>query len=125
MEQRLLEALTATEAHGRTYADAMEQRLLQGTAQAIADVEARGRAYADAMEGRIRQDVQAESAETRRHFDVVAEGLRSEIRLVGEGVLTLDQKHDRLREEMHQEFARVDRRILRLEARVLPEEEPS
>ena len=99
----------------------MEQRLLQ----AIAAPEGRGRGGADATEARIRQDVQAESAETRRHFDVVGENLRSEIRLVAEGVVTLDQKHDRLREEMWQELARVDWRVLRLEARTLPDQERS
>lgn len=99
----------------------MQQRLLQ----AIAAAEGGGRAYADAMEARIRQDVQAESAETRRHFDVVGENLRSEIRLVAEGVVTLDQKHDRLREEMREELARVDRRVLRLEARALPDQDRS
>ena len=97
----------------------MEQRLLQAIAQAIATAETSSRAYADAMETRIRQDVRAESAETRRHFDVVAEDLRSEVRLVAEGVVALDQKHDRLRDEMREEFSKVGHRLLRLEARVL------
>lgn len=37
--------------------------------------------------------------ETRRHFDVVAEGLRGEIRVVAEGHLGLGQQLQVLREE--------------------------
>lgn len=57
--------------------------------------------------------------ETRRHSGVVAEGLRDEIRLVAEGVLTVDQKLERFRGEVAEEFRRVDTRLLRLEARIL------
>lgn len=58
------------------------------------------------------------AAETRRHFDVVAERLMDRIQLVGEGVIGVDQKLDRFRAEVAHEFRRVDRRLLRLEARV-------
>jgi hypothetical protein len=44
------------------------------------------------------------SGEIKRHFDVVAEGLRSHIRLVAEGVTGLDEKltleFQRVREEI-------------------------
>ncbi|HEX9668256.1 MAG TPA: hypothetical protein VGC93_02120 [Thermoanaerobaculia bacterium] len=43
--------------------------------------------------------------DTRRHMDVVAEGLRAEIRLVAEGVVMVDSKVDRLRGDMTAEFA--------------------
>ena len=119
MEQRLLQAIAAVEASGRAHAEAAEAR-----ARAHADAAAaRAQAHADAIGGRIREEMQAEGAKTRRHFDVVAESLRAEIKLVAEGVVTLDQKHERLRAEMHEGFARVDRRLLRLEARVLAPEE--
>jgi hypothetical protein len=39
------------------------------------------------------------------------------IQLVGEGVLGVDQKLDRFRGEVAEEFRKVDRRMLRLEAR--------
>ncbi|HZN49119.1 MAG TPA: hypothetical protein VFD81_00735 [Methylomirabilota bacterium] len=41
------------------------------------------------------------------------------IQLVGEGVLGVDQKLDRFRGEVAEEFRKVDRRLLRLEARVI------
>jgi len=42
-----------------------------------------------------------------------------QIRLVAEGVVNVDQKLDRFRAEVSDEFRQVDRRLLRLEARVL------
>jgi phytoene/squalene synthetase len=55
--------------------------------------------------------------ETRRHFDVVAEGLRSDVRAIAEGHALLNDKLDRFQLEVRREFRRVDRRLLRLEAR--------
>lgn len=46
-----------------------------------------------------------EMEEVKRHFGVVADGLRSEIRLVAEGHAGLDQKLDETRQEMS-EFRR-------------------
>ena len=67
----------------------------------------------------IRAEIAASAAETRRHFDVVADRLMDKIQLVGEGVITVDQKLDRFRGEVAEEFRRVDRRLLRLEARTI------
>ena len=41
------------------------------------------------------------------------------IELVGEGVIGVDQKLDRFRGDVAEEFRRVDRRLLRLEARAI------
>jgi len=60
--------------------------------------------------------VEARTTETRRHFDVVAEDMQSKVQLVAEGLLALDQKVERFREEVHEDFCKVDRRLLRLEA---------
>ena len=72
----------------------------------------------------------AEVAEIKRHFDVVAEQLESQVKLVAEAVSAVDVKIDReigvLREEMHTEFeetramirlsyAELDRRLRALE----------
>ncbi len=65
------------------------------------------------------QHVEATAAGTRRHFDVVGEGLLGKIELVAEGLATLDQRMERFRGEVHENFAKVDRRLLRLEARIL------
>jgi len=63
-----------------------------------------------------RGDLAAQIAEARRHMDVVAERLRSDIALVAEGVVTL---REHLGTEMRQGFETLDRRVMRLEARLL------
>lgn len=57
----------------------------------------------------LRQEVRDTAAETRRHFDVVAEYLRHDIRGIAEGVIGLSERVDRLgtglRTEMDERFA--------------------
>ncbi len=72
----------------------------------------------DQLRLELRQDIQASAAETRRHFEVIAESLCAEIQVVAEGFSTLDEKVDRFRDEVHQEFSKVDRRFLHLDARI-------
>jgi hypothetical protein len=55
--------------------------------------------------------------ETRRHFDVVGEGLRADIRAIAEGHAGLVERLDQFQQEVRRDFRRVDRRLLRLEAR--------
>lgn len=69
----------------------------------------------DRLQQELRHDIQASAAETRRHFEVVAESLRSDIQLVAEGVTALDEKLERFRNEVRQEFSKVDRRLLHLD----------
>jgi len=76
-------------------------------------------ASAAAVKSDLRAEIAASAAETRRHFDVVADRLMDKIQLVGEGVIRVDQKLDRFRGEVGEEFQRVDRRLLRLEARII------
>ena len=64
-------------------------------------------------------EIRASATETRRHFDVVADRLLDKIQLVGEDVIGVDQKLDRFRGEVGDEFRRVDQRLLRLEARII------
>ena len=75
------------------------------------------RAYVDTSAAETRAYIHASEAETRRHFDVVAEGLRSDIRAIAEGHAMLNDKLDGFQAEVRREFRRVDRRLLRLEAR--------
>jgi len=74
-----------------------------------------------------KEELGAQQAETRRHFDAVAEGLRGQMRLLAEGVATLDEKLNRFREEVAGElqemktmirisYAELDRRIQELES---------
>ena len=62
----------------------------------------------------LREEIARSAAETRRHFDVVAEHVLSRVQLVAEGVAMVDQNVDRLRAEVDQRFEQVDRRLLRL-----------
>jgi hypothetical protein len=74
---------------------------------------------ANGIRAELRAEIAASAAETRRHFDVVADRLADKIQLVGEGVIGVDQKLDRFRGEVADEFRRVDQRLLRLEARTV------
>jgi len=66
----------------------------------------------------VRREIAESAAETRRHFDVVAESLRSTIQVIAEGMLTVDRKLDRFADDVHDEFRKVDRRFLKIEARL-------
>ena len=48
-----------------------------------------------------------EAEEIKRHFDVVSEGLRSEIRQVAEGVISVSEKIDRSHAELRSEMNEV------------------
>jgi hypothetical protein len=63
------------------------------------------------------RELRAEIQDVRRHSDVIAESLRSEIRIVAEGVTGLDEKFTQefrnVREEFREEFGEV-KSLLRL-----------
>ena len=73
----------------------------------------------------ILERVDASAAETRRHFDVVGERLRSDIKTVAEGLGALDEKVERFRGEVREDFGKVDRRLLHLEVRVIGRSDPT
>ena len=73
----------------------------------------------DAVDAGLRQHIDAVESRLRRHFDVVAEDLGSKIQLLGEGLGALDEKVERFRDDVRQDFEQVDRRFLHLEARVI------
>lgn len=75
-------------------------------------------------------EIRAQFDETRRHFDVIAEGMRAEVRLVAEGVTALAERVDRLEHNLQEEiretrrgltslltasYTDLDRRVRRLE----------
>jgi hypothetical protein len=70
------------------------------------------------LDGRF-SEIDRRFDELRRHFDVVAEQLMDKIQLVGEGMIGVDQKVDRLAVEVRTEFQNVDRRLLHVQARVI------
>ena len=56
----------------------------------------------DTSTAEMKADFHQEAADTSRHFDVVAEGLRTDIQLVAEGVTLAHQRIDGLKDEVHQ-----------------------
>jgi putative N-acetylmannosamine-6-phosphate epimerase len=50
------------------------------------------------VEATLRQGIREEGIATRRHFDVVAESLRDDIRIIAEGVIALDAKVETIRD---------------------------
>jgi hypothetical protein len=88
------------------------------------------RRYVDEVAVDLRQYVDDSATETRRHFGVAEEGLRRDIQRVAEQVIAVDQKLERFRGEVTQEFIEVksmirlsyselDRRLRTLEDVVL------
>jgi len=64
----------------------------------------------------MRQENAAAYAETRRHFEIVAERLEHELRIVAEGVGLIVERLDRRDAEGEQITMDLDRRVARLEA---------
>ncbi len=99
--------------------DAGLERLRDDLLAAIRDSEHRIRGEftgaISASEARLGARIDASAAETRRHMGVVAEGLKSDIALVAE----------RLGAEMRAGVEVIDRRLLRVETRLLSSPEPS
>lgn len=48
------------------------------------------------VETTLRQEIRDEGIATRRHFDVVTESLRDDIRIIAEGLIALDAKVEAL-----------------------------
>jgi hypothetical protein len=97
----------------------VEAKILASTAETRQHVEAKILASTAETRQYVEAKLMESTAETRRHFDVVADSLMDKIQLVGEGVIGVDQKLDRFRGEVAEEFRRVDGRLLRLEARTI------
>ena len=60
-------------------------------------------------------EMREEGDRTRRHFDVVAERLEGQIRLLAEGQGALHEQVADLRTELKTDIAHLDRRVMRLE----------
>ena len=101
-------AITTSAQETRRYVDTAITASAEETRQHVDVVAAETRRHADTV-----------ASDSRRHFDVTAERLMDKIQLVGEGVIGINQKVDRLATEMRAEFQKVDRRFLHLQARVI------
>jgi hypothetical protein len=70
------------------------------------------------MRAYVDERLQTSTVEMRRHFEVVGESLRGDIRAVAEGVALLSQRVDRGFAEQAGQVGALDGRVLRLEVRV-------
>ena len=93
--------------------------------QEIRKSAAETRLQMEQFESRILASVDASAAETRRYISIVAGGLKSDIKAVAEGLGALDEKVERFRGEVRDDFGRVDRRLLHLEVRVIGRSGPA
>jgi len=75
-------------------------------------------------EGRTRELIAESEGRTRRHFDVVAESLRGDIRALAEGVMAVAEGSMRRDTELGGRVDRLEHRTLGLESRVSVLERP-
>jgi hypothetical protein len=73
--------------------DSETKDAIEAVRAGLRDVERRLRR----VRAELRREIREEGSTTRRHFDVVAESLRDDIRLIAEGVITLDVKVETMR----------------------------
>jgi hypothetical protein len=62
------------------------------------EVDVRLSAEIRCVETSLRQEIREEGIATRRHFDVVTESLRDDIRIIAEGLVALDAKVETMRD---------------------------
>jgi hypothetical protein len=91
--------------------------LRRAIADSAADTQSQIARQIAESETKTRRQIAESAVETRRHFDVVAEALDKKIQIVAEGVIALSQQVDRFVDEVRDEFGKVGRRFLHLEAR--------
>jgi acetylornithine deacetylase/succinyl-diaminopimelate desuccinylase-like protein len=61
-------------------------------------------------------EVRAEAVETRRHFDIVAERMHEDIRMLAEGIVATQARCDTRHRDTTGTLTHYDRRLTRLEA---------
>ena len=92
---------------------------LRGEIQTLG-TDLRGELQSSATETRAYVDerIQASSTEMRRHFDVIGESLRSDIRAAIEGMAASREQTDRRIDEEARQRGGLEGRVVRLEVRV-------
>jgi hypothetical protein len=63
----------------------------------VGELDTRLSAEIQQVETALRQEIREEGITTRRHFDVVAESLRDDIRIIAEGLIALGTKVEAMR----------------------------
>ncbi len=70
-----------------------------------------------ATKAELRAEVGEEGERTRRYFDVVAESLHDDIRIIAEGQVAISASVQNLKTGLKSDIASVDRRVTGLESR--------
>jgi predicted nucleic acid-binding Zn-ribbon protein len=104
-----------TRAYLDTALDALRQELRTGAVETAAlrqEIRA-GAVETATLRQELRQEIREAAVETRRHFDVVAESMRSDVRAVADGVAANSESIERLGRELR---AEVDSRFTAVHA---------
>jgi hypothetical protein len=72
----------------------------------------------DRLSSDLRAEIQASALETRRHFDVVAESLRADVRGLAEGLVLFGESSNRRFADQADRSIGLEGRVLSLEVRV-------
>jgi hypothetical protein len=96
----------------------VDPELREALDRLAADLRGEIRSSEDRLHVYVDGAIQASAAETRRHFDVVAESLRADIRGVAEGMILSSERSDRRFAEQRQQSGGLEGRVLGLEVRV-------
>jgi hypothetical protein len=72
----------------------------------------------DRLSSDLRAEIQASALETRRHFDVVAESLRADVRGLAEGLVLSGESSNRRFADQADRSIGLEGRVLSLEVRV-------
>jgi hypothetical protein len=121
MAAELRQEIQASAAETRLQMEQFQSGILAGVDESAAETQLQ----MEQFQSRILSRVDESAAETRRYFGVVAEDLKSDIKAVAEGLGALDEKVERFRGEVREDFGKVDRRLLHLEVRVIGRSEPT
>jgi hypothetical protein len=93
MDREIKQAFTAVRAGLQNVSERVRE-----VDASVREVDTRLSAEIRRIETSLRQEVREEGIATRRHFDVVAESVRGDIRIIDEGLIALDAKVERMRE---------------------------
>ena len=96
----------------------MDPELRETLDRLAADLRVEIRSSSGETRAYIDDRIQTSTAEIRRHFDVVAESLRGDIRGLAEGMTLSRESSDRRFVEQTERSAGLEGRVLKLEVRV-------
>src|SRR5438874_12853917 len=104
MDEELKKLIESTAAETRERFDRLETQIAE-TRQHVDEAAVETRRHVDEVAVETRRHVDEVAVETRRHFEVVAGSLEKKIDIIAEGVITVNQRVDRVEERLAAEMA--------------------